>query len=66
MRFIDNTCRAKFGHERTDHYKRLVFENDVDGEVSRVAGEKRAVKGEAACTARPACVLPWVSSLANP
>jgi hypothetical protein len=55
MRFIDNTCRVKFGHERTEHYKRLVFENDVDGEVSRVAGKKRAV-GESGCWRVPACM----------
>jgi len=35
MRFIDNTCRSKFGVERTEYYKRLIYENDIDGEVNR-------------------------------
>lgn len=33
-RFVDQVCRSKFGHEKCDQYKRLFYENDVDGEVS--------------------------------
>ena len=33
-RFIESTCRSKFGHEKTEQYKRLVIDNDVDGEVT--------------------------------
>jgi len=33
-RFIEATCRTKFGNEKCDAYKRLVVDNDVDGEVS--------------------------------
>lgn len=33
-RFIETTCRSKFGNDKCDYYKRLVVENDVDGEVS--------------------------------
>lgn len=33
-RFIDQTCRSKFGNEKCEHYKRVIYENDVDGEVS--------------------------------
>ena len=32
-RFIETACRSKFGNEKTELYKRLVIENDVDGEV---------------------------------
>jgi hypothetical protein len=34
-RFIDQSCRSKFGNEKCDVYKRIVLENDVDGEVCR-------------------------------
>lgn len=35
-RFIETACRNKFGNDKTEQYKRLVIENDVDGEVSAV------------------------------
>jgi hypothetical protein len=32
-RFIEIACRSKFGSEKTEYYKQLVIDNDVDGEV---------------------------------
>jgi hypothetical protein len=32
-RFIEIACRSKFGSDKTEHYKQLVIDNDVDGEV---------------------------------
>eukprot|EP00283_Hemiselmis_rufescens_P009240 CAMPEP_0173421042 /NCGR_PEP_ID=MMETSP1357-20121228/2293_1 /TAXON_ID=77926 /ORGANISM="Hemiselmis rufescens, Strain PCC563" /LENGTH=114 /DNA_ID=CAMNT_0014383907 /DNA_START=106 /DNA_END=447 /DNA_ORIENTATION=+ len=36
--WLDRACRGKFGDAKTDHYKALVMEHDVDGETLADAG----------------------------